>query len=116
VEFGEFVKCERNLRRSDERHQEYSELTEETLNSRAFLLPQAVEEAAMRNELTEAYHTALEELPEVQRRRFIWHLEEGLTYEQIAERERCSKVSVFRSVRRAEEYVKEKLKNFQNQG
>lgn len=35
TQFCRFVKCERNLRRSDERHLEQSELTEETLCRRA---------------------------------------------------------------------------------
>ena len=39
MEFCHFIKCERNLRRSDERHLEQSELTEETLCRRAVHKP-----------------------------------------------------------------------------
>jgi RNA polymerase sigma-70 factor (ECF subfamily) len=35
LEFLRFVRVERNLRRSDERHNERSDLTDETLNRRA---------------------------------------------------------------------------------
>jgi len=56
------------------------------------------------------------ELPATQRRRFILYHEFGLTYEQIAEMEGCSKVSAFRSVSRAEEKIKDELRNFKNQG
>ena len=38
TQFCRFVKCERNLRRSDERHLEQSELTEETLCRRPVLV------------------------------------------------------------------------------
>jgi hypothetical protein len=41
LEFCRFVKQERNLRRWDERHTEYSELTEETLMRRAFVYQRA---------------------------------------------------------------------------
>ena len=45
TQFCRFVKCERNLRRSDERHLEQSELTEETLCRRALHKPKPVDEA-----------------------------------------------------------------------
>jgi transcriptional regulator len=45
--FCQFVKTERNLRRWDERHTEYSELTEETLNDRARHTPKGVDEATI---------------------------------------------------------------------
>jgi len=116
VEFCRFVKRERNLRRSDERHIEQSELTDETLYARAFCPPKSVEEAAFDSLRDERLRQAIAELSEIQRRRFVLYHEFGLTYEQIAEMEGCSKVSAFRSVSRAEEKIKEGLKNFKNQG
>ena len=45
MEFCHFIKRERNLRRSDERHLEQSELTEETLCRRAVHKPRPIDEA-----------------------------------------------------------------------
>jgi RNA polymerase sigma-70 factor (ECF subfamily) len=112
LEFCRFVKQERNLRRWDERHTEYSELTEETLIRRAARPPKSVEETLFDNERDEQLHKAIAGLPEVQQRRFTLYHEFGLTYEQIAVMEGCSKMSVKRAVDRAEEKIREKLKNF----
>ena len=116
LEFLRFVKTERNLRRWDERHTEQSELTDETLHIRAFNPPKDLEDIVFDNMRDKQLQLAIQELPEIQRRRFVLHHEFGLTYEQIANIEGCSKVSAFRSVNRAEEKIKEKIKNFKNQG
>ncbi|HCC34741.1 MAG TPA: RNA polymerase [Ruminococcaceae bacterium] len=112
LEFCRFVKQERNLRRWDERHTEQSDLTDESLYSRALNPPKSVEETVFDSQRDERLRQAIEDLPEVQRRRFILYHEFGLTYEQIAEMEGCSKVSAFRSVNRAKEKIKEAIKNF----
>jgi RNA polymerase sigma-70 factor (ECF subfamily) len=112
LEFCRFVKQERNLRRWDERHTEYSELTEETLVRRAMNPPKGVEETVFDNERNEHLRQAVAELSETQRRRFVLYHEFGLTYEQIAEMEGCTKMPVKRSIDRAEEKIREKLKNF----
>jgi RNA polymerase sigma-70 factor (ECF subfamily) len=112
LEFLRFVKIERNLRRFDERHLEYSELTDETLYARAANPPKSVEETVFDSERDERLRQAIAKLPEVGRRRFVLHHEFGLTYEQIAKMEGCSKVSAFRSVNRAEEKIRELMKNF----
>ena len=49
MEFCHFIKRERNLRRSDERHLEQSELTEETLCRRAVHKPKPVDDAVNDN-------------------------------------------------------------------
>ena len=110
LEFLRFVKAERNLRRWDERHTEQSDLTDESLYDRALHKPKSVEELTFDSLRNEKLRQAIQELPELQRRRFVLYHEFGLTYEQIAEMEGCSKVSVFRSVGRAEEKIREKLK------
>ncbi len=110
LEFLRFVKTERNLRRWDERHTEQSDLTDELLYDRALHKPKSVEAAAFNSLQNEKLRLAIQELPEIQRRRFVLHHEIGLTYEQIAEMEGCSKVSVFRSVSRAEDKIREVLK------
>jgi RNA polymerase sigma-70 factor (ECF subfamily) len=112
LEFLRFIKTERNLRRWDERHTEQSELTEETLYYRALHPPKGVDETVFDSERDERLRQAVAELPEIQRRRFVLYHEFGLTYEQIAEMEGCSNVSAFRSVSRAEEKIREVMKNF----
>jgi RNA polymerase sigma-70 factor (ECF subfamily) len=112
LEFLRFIKIERNLRRSDERHIEQSELTDETLHSRAANPPKSVEETVFDSERNDRLRHAIAALPEIQRRRFVLYHEFGLTYEQIAIVEGCTKRAVKFSVNLAEEKIKEKLKNF----
>lgn len=78
AQFCRFVKCERNLRRSDERHLEQSELTEER---RALHKPKSVDEAVNDKIRSEQLDQAIMELPEAQRRRFRLYFDYGLTYE-----------------------------------
>ena len=112
TQFCCFVKCERNLRRSDERHLEQSELTEETLCRRALHKPKPVDEAVNDKIRSEQLDRAIMELPEVQRRRFRLYFDYGLTYEQIGKIEGCSKMPVKRSIDRAIEKIREKIKYF----
>jgi RNA polymerase sigma-70 factor (ECF subfamily) len=112
LELLRFIKTERNLRRWDERHTEQSVLTDETLYERAFHTPTDVEELTLDSLRNERLRRAVMELPETQRRRFILYHEFGLTYEQIAKMEGCTKVSAFHAVKRAEEKIKESIKNF----
>jgi len=112
LEFLRFVKQERNLRRWDERHEEQSELSDETLYNRALHPPKSVEEAVFDSQRDEHLRQAIAELPEIQRRRFILYHEFGLTYEQIAAMEGCHRMSVCNSVLLAEKKIREVIKNF----
>lgn len=114
LEFLRFVKTERNLRRWDERHTEQSDLTDESLYDRALHKSKSVEDAAFDSLRNEKLRLAIQDLPELQRRRFILHYEFGLTYEQIAEMEGCRKSAVCESVLRAEEKIREKIKNLKD--
>jgi len=98
LEFQRFVKIERNLRRWDERHTEQSDLTDETLHSRAINPQKSVEDTAIDSIRDKNLRQAVERLPETQRRRFVLYHEFGLTYEQIAEMEGCTKRAVKFSV------------------
>ena len=57
-------------------------------------------------------HRAISELPEIQKRRLILYYFQGLTYEQIAEMESCTKRAVKFSVDIAVEKLKKFFKNF----
>lgn len=76
------------------RHLEQSELTEETLNHRAAIIPEPVEDSVYRRLMYEQLHTAINSLPTVQRRRTQLYYFGGYTYEQIAQMEGCTKRAV----------------------
>ena len=114
LEFLRFVKTERNLRRWDERHTEQSDLTDESLYDRALHKPKSVEDAAFDSLRNEKLRLAIQDLPEIQRRRFVLYHEFGLTYEQIAEMEGRRKSAICESVLRAEEKIREKIKNLKD--
>lgn len=88
------------------RHIEQSELTEETINSRASKLPEPIEDRVYHKIMLEQLHSAIYCLPEVQRRRLLLHYFEGYTYEEIAEMEGCSHPAVIKSVSAAEKKLK----------
>jgi RNA polymerase sigma-70 factor (ECF subfamily) len=111
LEFLRFIKIERNLRRSDERHVEQSELTDETLNNRTANPPKSVEDAVFDSERNERLRRAIAGLPEIQRRRFVLYHEFGLTYEQIATLESCTARAVEYSVEIAREKIKKIIKD-----
>ncbi len=89
-------------------HYEHSELTEASLNARAFCQPVTVEEIALQHFQNEQLHTAIAQLPEKQRARLILYYFGELTYEQIAEMEGCKYQTVQESIYAA----LKKLKNF----
>ena len=80
-----------------DRHIEQSEVWEVTLNVRAVQKPEGIEEVVLKKIQIEALHTAMKTLPEMQRRRMQLYYFEGMTYEQIAKKEGCTKMPVKRS-------------------
>jgi RNA polymerase sigma-70 factor (ECF subfamily) len=102
-------KHEKRQRSFYERHVEYSELTEETLNSRARLKPKSVEETIAEMERSEVLRKAIAELPEIQRRRLLLYCEHGMTYAAIGRLEGCSATSVKSTVDIARAKVIKKL-------
>jgi RNA polymerase sigma-70 factor (ECF subfamily) len=96
-----------------DRHIEQSELTEAALYQRAFSAPQSTEELAFASIENEILHRTITELPKVQRRRLVLYYFCGLTYEQIAAQEGCTKMPIKRSIDRAEEKIRQELKNFE---
>lgn len=91
------------------RHIEHSELTEATLNERAFYKQTNLDEMVLRNMECELLHKAISKLPEVQKRRLLLYFFGDMTYEQIAKMEGCTKRAVKFSVDIAIEKLK---KNF----
>ena len=109
LEFERFVRQERNLRRWDERYLEYSTLTDEDLLNRAIHIPKSVEEAVIDSLTNQKLREAILALSQMQRRRFILYYEFGLTYEQIAVIEGCSKVAVKYSIDNAKANIQKKF-------
>lgn len=95
-----------------DRHYEQSELTEASLYDRAVHRPATVEESALQSMEYAKLHRAISELPEIQKRRLILYYFQGLTYEQIAGMEGCTKRAVKFSVDIAVEKLKKFFKNF----
>ena len=93
-----------------DRHIEQSEVWEATLNVRAVKKPEGIEEVVLKKIQIEALHTAMKTLPEMQRRRMQLYYFEGMTYEQIAKKEGCTKMPVKRSIEAAVERLKKELK------
>ena len=95
-----------------DRHYEQSELTEASLYDRAVHRPATVEESALQSMEYAQLHRAISVLPEIQKRRLILYYFQGLTYEQIAGMEGCTKRAVKFSVDIAVEKLKKFFKNF----
>ena len=110
IAFLLFGRSERNLRRSDERHEEYLELAEEKIQARAVNAPRSLEEIIFDADLHQRMRKAIETLPEIQKRRFKLYYESELTYQQIADIEKCTFQVVARSVTTAKEKLKILLK------
>ena len=70
-------------------HYEHSEQTETSLNRRAIMPQESVEETVSRHMEADALHRAIAQLPEKQRRRLILYYFGEFTYQQIAEMEGC---------------------------
>lgn len=92
-----------------DRHYEQSEQTEASINARAFSTPESLEDEVIGKMENECLHRAIAELSEVQRRRLILYYFEGLTYEQIAQREGCTISPVKNSIDRALEKLEKIL-------
>ena len=106
LEFERFIRQENSQARQSRRYIEQSDLTDQSLYDRAQKKPKSVEEAVIANLENEALKTAIAQLPKVQKRRFVLYHEFGLTYEQIAGMEGCTKRAVKFSVDLAVEKIK----------
>ncbi|MEG2117696.1 MAG: sigma-70 family RNA polymerase sigma factor [Clostridia bacterium] len=112
LEFCRFTKKERNLRRSDERHNERSELSDEALYERAFNKPDSIEKIVTDDLRAEMLNLAISKLTQSQRHRFFLYYDSHLTYEQIAKIESCSFQAVAKSIKSAEKSIISVFKNY----
>ena len=114
--FDSFELDDLSFLNEQERHLDWTELNEELLSRRSAQEPapveDAVEESALQSMEYAQLHRAISELPEIQRRRLILYYFQGMTYEQIAGMEGCTKRAVKFSVDIAVEKLKKFFKNF----
>lgn len=89
-----------------DRRYEHSELTDASLNQRAFDEVEPMETTVLDRMETDELHSTILKLPEVQRRRLILYYYGGLTSQQVAEIEGCSQPVAFRSISAAVEHLK----------
>ncbi len=90
VEFRQMERRNRNLLQWDERHREFNEVWEETLNRRALRLPKTLDELLMDKERDELLYLLIDGLPEIQRRHFLLYYDYDFNYYQIGEDEAIS--------------------------
>lgn len=97
-----------------ERHIEHSELFEGTLNERAVDKPLALEDIVENTIINEELRKAIDSLSEIQKRRIKLYYFDGLTQQEIANREGTSLRAVQYTLNSAINELKKILKNLQN--
>ncbi len=112
IEFRRMERKNRNLQQSDWRHQEASDLWDETLYKRAFRVPKSVEELIFDAEQRELLRKVISARPEIQRRRFLLYHEYDFNYRQIGEMENCRPQSIRQSVIRAREKIRAEIEKY----
>ena len=94
-----------------DRHIEHSEVFEDTLFHRSFNESYSLEDEVDKKIINESLKNQIQQLPEIQKRRFIKYFFEDKTYEEIAKEEKCSKVAVKYSIDIAIEKISKYFKN-----
>ena len=106
IEFRQIEGRNGNLQQWDERHREFSEVWDETLNRRALRLPKSLDELLMDKERDKLLYRLIDELPEIQKRRFLLYYGYDLNYYQIGAMEHCNASAARNSVVIAREKTK----------
>lgn len=106
--YFESKKIYKRNQNEEERHWEYSELTENSLYDRAFIPPKMVEDIIIEKEFNEKIHKSIKLLPKIQRERIVKYYFCGKNENQIAEEECCKHQSIHNSL----EIGRNKIKNF----
>ncbi len=94
-----------------DRHIEHSEVFENNLTEKAMGKPMLIDEIVENQIINEELKKAIQELPEIQRKRLKRYYFDDMTMEQIALEEKCSKVAVKYSIDIAIQKISKKFKN-----
>jgi RNA polymerase sigma factor (sigma-70 family) len=105
-----FQRIEAKLAREDRRHIEYFCLADDELDRRAVAPFPTTEEIALKEERLAALDDEIEELSDIQQRRFYFYFVQHLSYRQIAEIEGCERMSVKDSI----DIARKKLRSLKN--
>ena len=84
-----------------DRHLDDRELSTVPADESEEMRKQSAELAALRKMESEALHSVILRLPEVQRRRLVLYYYGGMTHQQIADMEGCARVVVTKSIHKA---------------
>ena len=106
---GEITRQDRHLSHQDERHSEFSELSDESIYRRAFIKPKLMEDAVLDRLFVGQVLDVIRTLPAIQARRFILRSIIGLTFPEIAKLEGCGARSVKNSVDAATKTIRKKM-------
>lgn len=109
-EFNKFELQDLSYLNEYDNHIEHSEIYEENLNRRARNKQKSIVEIIEQVLLKEQLKNAIEQLPDIQKRRLIKYYFEGKTYEEIAREEKCTKRAVKFSVDIAIEKIRKIFK------
>lgn len=113
-ELSNSKKQEQNLNKSDSRYIDLNELSDFYLSENAKISLSLVRDMEINIEDTELVTAFKSILTETQCRRFDYRLYSGLTYEQIAEEEGCSKISVYESFTQIKKKLEKFIKTLEN--
>lgn len=91
------------------RHLTVADLGDESLDHRITTPLEPVEDNVYRRIMYQELHKAIDQLPEMQRRRLLLYYFGGYTYEEIAKLEGCTYPAIIKSVAAAERNIKKKL-------
>ena len=94
----------------------FIEDSDEDISYLAFAPLPCVEDEVFADELANHIAELLTELTDAQRRRFLLYRVDGLTYIQIAIREKCSLFAVYKSIQVANKKIDEAIKKFLEEG
>lgn len=104
-------RIERNLQRADERHIDKFQSCDLEKSDNQNLQQKSVDEIVEGLMLMQKLYQIVAQLPQTQRRRFLYYFEIGLNYEEIAKKEGCTARAVQYSVQIAKKKLKKILES-----
>ena len=108
--FNSFELDDKKLMNEYDRHIEHNELSEITLNKRAIIKTELVDNIVEKKSEDDLVKNAINSLSNVQKRRVIKYYFENKTLEQIGREEGCNKMAVKFSIDSALEKISKKFK------
>ena len=109
--FDKFELEDKSYLNEYQRHTEFSELSDISLYNRAIIKPKSVDDELWDILRMEAINSAIDNLPEIQRRRVMLRFRFVMKYEEIAEIEQCTVMPIKRSIDRGVEKIINTLKD-----